>query len=170
MKVTARHDPRVSANTSGYRSPRLPLCRRRRDEAERSRAAPCHLGRAAHRVGILHAAAVGMRRVDRGCRSEGGKIGRRDRLAPEAAAASNAPDRTAASTLAVHRCSAPPRCRRRARAARPASRANTRPTPWSIDFSARPSFGAKPRGLESGAGERRRAGSREPSCHASPSR
>ena len=74
---------RCRRRPSGCRWPRWPRSSTiRRDEARASRAAPCTCGGAPHRVGVLHAAAVRVRRVDGAARQQPRDVGGRDARCP----------------------------------------------------------------------------------------
>ena len=138
-----------------------------------SRADPCTCGGAAHRVGVLHAAAVLVRLVDRRCPRRSRQRLPADAAGRGAAGRRGCAPRTGETTRAARPPTSRPRCRRRARAARrPHGQAATAVVGCVPLMSASPSFGcerdrpqarARERGsARSAPGRRRRSTSPSP--------
>ena len=112
-----------------------------------------HLRRAAQRVGVLHAAAVLVRLVDRAVGEQPADVGRPSAPVRDTDGRRGCGRRRDAPTRAVRRSTGPPRHRRRARAAR---RRRAASAPTAVEgcvplMSARPSLGASGTGVKPAA-------------------
>ena len=132
VEVAARHAPRRRRRRpSGCRWRRWPrsstMPAGERDGVARR---AVHLRDAAHRVGVLDPAAVGVRVVERAAVDQPAQVVGRALLAGDAGGRRGCARRMARSSRAARRWSAPRRCRRRA----PAGRRRPRPArarPWT---------------------------------------